>query len=140
MASDQVNVSENTIYFIFLVTSEIFPYTCSDQTEIIKKSVHYQLYPMYVLRSLEVALEKCSEAKKPDALKALDEAVAYYTGSEEGAAGNGTGSLLFVHARRRCGGTRTCGASGDQTTGNARVNIKVFADFTEMKAKLDIAD
>jgi hypothetical protein len=113
-----------------------------DQTEIVKKTVHYQLYPQYVLRSLEVALEKCSSSQKAESLRALDEAVAYYTGSQEGeaAAGTGSGSLLHFHARRRCGGTRTCGASGDQATGNAKVNIVVFENFTAMKASLDAAN
>ena len=95
---------------------------------------------MYVLRSLEVALEKCGVAQKAESLKSLDEAVAYYTGSQEGAAGNGTGSLLLVHARRRCGGFKTCGVGGDLTTGNAKVNFDVFGNFNEMKAQLNSAN
>jgi hypothetical protein len=121
-------------------SSEICLLTCSHRLEIIKKSVHYQMYTMYVLRSLEVALEKCNAGQKTESLKFLDEAVAYYTGSQEGATGNGTGSLLYFHARRRCAGTKTCGVGGDQATGNAKVNINVFANFTEMKASLDVAN
>lgn len=92
---------------------------------------------MYVLRHLEVALEKCNATLKNESLRALDEAVAIYAGSQEGTAGNGTGSLLLVHARRRCGGFKTCGSTGSETSGNAKVNLEVFANFTQMKSLLD---
>jgi hypothetical protein len=129
-----LNASKTSIFVRGFVTHNFF-----DQTEIVKKTVHYQLFSQYVLRSLEVALEKCNATMKADSLRALDEAVAYYTGSQEGEGVNGTttGSLLHFHARRRCGGTRTCGVGGNQTSGNAKVNIVVFENFVAMKASLD---
>lgn len=95
---------------------------------------------MYVLRNLEVALEKCNITLKDESLRSLDEAVAYYAGSQEGSTGPGTGNLLLAHARRRCGGFKTCGVGGNLTTGVAKVNIDVFGNFTEMKASLNIGN
>jgi hypothetical protein len=94
---------------------------------------------MHVIATLENALDKCAAACPTcnnEAVALLDEAVALYTGSLEGADGLGTGVLLYNFADIRCPGFKTCGANGDSTTGTSKVNIDIFAQFNSMKTSL----
>merc|ERR1711972_496969 len=63
---------------------------------------------------------------------AWDEGVAFYTGSLEGAAagGNAAGKLSYRLAEKRCADFKTCGATGDSTSGTSYVNLKLFQQFS----------
>jgi hypothetical protein len=108
-------------------------------TEVVAKVSAYVGVAMYALRELEDAVDDClsSDTKRnDDSVLALDEAVAFYTGSLEGKDGSGSGVFVYALAEKRCENFRTCGAAGDQNTGNAKVNIDIFAQFSQMKANI----
>jgi hypothetical protein len=106
--------------------------------EVIKKGTNFLAFPVYVLAQLEDALDDCAANRSTDALKALDEAVAVYSGSMIGAdaGASASGVLVFSHAQQRCVDFKTCGSTGTEVKGNAKVNIEVFANFTQMKTSL----
>ena len=91
---------------------------------------------MSVLGQLEAALDNCNATQNSNALKALDEAVALYTGSLEGSLGGSAGVFIYNQARRSCADAKTCGSSGSQIEGNAKVNIDIYFNFTQMKSNL----
>lgn len=94
---------------------------------------------MYVLKQLEDALYGCflnTTTPIANQLNALDQAVAFYTGSLEGTAGGSQGFLIYNLANRRCINFKTCGPSGDQNQGTAKVNLAIFTEFTAMKQNL----
>jgi hypothetical protein len=104
--------------------------------EVAKKGTVFLAFTQYVLASLEDALDDCAANRNADSLKALDEGVAIYTGSIEGTEGGSTGVLLYSNARKRCINYKTCGANGDEISGNAKVNIDIFSNFSQMKVNL----
>lgn len=82
---------------------------------------------MYAIRELERASLFCSE-------RSLDEAVGLYTGSVEGENGTlGSGYQMYALANKRCPNFKTCGPNGDALTGNSKVNIDIFSQFTQIQ-------
>ena len=69
---------------------------------------------------------------------AWDEGVAFYTGALEGASagGNSAGKLSYRLAEKRCANFKTCGATGDSTSGTSYVNTEVFRQLDIGKNKL----
>lgn len=100
---------------------------------------------MYVIRELEDAIHDCEEGCKTDEcnddpVHALDEAVAYYTGSLEGEDGSGEGLLYYALADELAADFRTAGRDGGETTGKSKVNYDVFREFSLMSDKLAAKD
>ena len=94
---------------------------------------------MYALREMEDAIDDCVSGdtkRNADSVQALDEAVAFYTGSLEGTDGSTDGVFVHALAEKRCADFKTCGANGDQITGNAKVNINIFSHFSQMKSNI----
>jgi hypothetical protein len=95
---------------------------------------------MYVIRELEDALDDCSRQCgtqcNDDAVYALDEAVAFYTGSLEGWDGSGDGVLHYSLADKRCINFKTCGPEGTAIEGTSKVNLEIFKDFKSMQKEL----
>jgi hypothetical protein len=95
---------------------------------------------MYVIRELEDALDDCARQCgtqcNDDAVYALDEAVAFYTGSLEGQDGSGTGVLHYSLADKRCENFKTCGPDGNELKGTSKVNLEIFKDFKRMQTEL----
>jgi len=92
---------------------------------------------MYVIREMEDALDDCANACPDcngDGVNALDEAVAFYTGSLED--GSGSGVQMYSLAEKRCINFKTCGANGDSVEGMSKVNLEIFKDFTRMQQQL----
>ena len=109
-------------------------------SEVVKKTTAYMGTAMYVIRELEDALDDCvasDSTRNDDAVKALDEAVAFYTGSLEGSAGgSGSGVQFYALANKRCKNFSTCGTSGEALTGNSKVNHDIFEEFDRMQQNL----
>jgi hypothetical protein len=108
-------------------------------TEIILKGAAYMNVGMYVIRELEDSLDDCEKGCSTadcndDAVHALDEAVAFYTG--ELTDDNSIGKLVYALAEKRCIDFNTCGKDGDSTEGKAKVNFEIFADFDRMQTAL----
>merc|ERR1712194_985645 len=117
-------------------------YGFDGREQIIKKATSYMIIWMYVIRELEDALDDCKEQCtiddcNDDPVHAWDEAVAFYTGSLEGTDGSGSGKLSYALADKRCGNFKTCGASGDSTSGSSNVNVELFKNFGSGVQKLN---
>lgn len=100
---------------------------------------------MYVLRELEDAIYDCEQGCQTDdcnddAVHALDEAVAFYSGSLEGADGSGEGVLMYSLADKRSANFKTSGAKGNALEGTAKANLDIIREFKFMKAKLQQKD
>jgi hypothetical protein len=109
--------------------------------EAISKAAAYMGVAMYVIRELEDALDDCAAGdatRNADEVQALDEAVAFYTGSLEGIDGSGPGVFPYSLAVKRCANFKTCGEKGDSPDdkANAKVNIDIFKHFNSMKSNL----
>ncbi|GAX12063.1 hypothetical protein FisN_8Lh165 [Fistulifera solaris] len=97
---------------------------------VVKGTVFLAIF-MYVIRELEDAIDDCvvqcdADTCNDDPVHALDEAVAFYTGSlhlTEGSDGN----LLFSLAEKRCENFLTC------ENGEAAVNNRLFVLFNRMQ-------
>lgn len=122
--------------------------TCSDWshfifsrfrfTEIIKKGTAYMSIAMYVIRELEDAVDDCNKncaTCNDDSVHALDEAVAFYTGSLE-IETPGDGKLMHKLADKRCVNFSTCGRNGDSVDGQSKVNFDLFTLFSKMQNEL----
>jgi len=97
--------------------------------EYIKKGTAYMNVFMYVIREYEDALDDCEKACidcNDSAVHAWDEGVCFYTGSLEGKDGSGSGKLLYGLADKRCQNYKTCGESGTETDGTAKVNHDLY--------------
>ena len=70
------------------------------------------------------------------ALNALDQAVAFYTGSLEGPTGSGNGVLLYELADARAIDFKTAGPNGNSVSGTSKVNIDIFQQFSSMQNSL----
>jgi hypothetical protein len=93
---------------------------------------------MYVIRELEDALDDCASKRNDDSVQALDEAVAFYTGSLEGTDGAGSGVQMYALAEKRCADFKTCGTNGDQAEGKAFINNVIFQQFDLMQHNLNM--
>jgi len=122
-------------------TFDFSSYDFEARAEVVKKTTAYMGTAMYVIRELEDALDDCvasDSTRNDDAVKALDEAVAFYTGSLEGSAGgSGSGVQFYALANKRCQNLNTCGTSGDANTGNSKVNHDIFKEFDRMQQNLN---
>jgi Low iron-inducible periplasmic protein len=109
------------------------------RSEAAKKGIQYMIYPMQVIAELEYAYASCSSCSSTTcgAIYHLDEAVAYYTGSLEGVDGAGSGVVLYNLGDARCANFKTCGPSGDATSGTSKVNLDIFAAFNSMRTALN---
>ena len=110
----------------------------TDSTEAIKKGTAYLNIFMYVIRELEDSIDDCNancdrEECNDDAVSALDEAVAFYTGSLVRTEG-GDGNLLWALAQKRCVNFATCEGS------IAAVNTQIFTLFNRMQDNLQKKD
>jgi hypothetical protein len=97
----------------------------ASRAEAIQKGTAFMNVWMYVIRMMEVALDNCREGDpvdNPGDVHDWDEAVAFFTGSLEGASGKGDGKFIFSIINRRCVDFRTCGVEGNENTGHALVN------------------
>ena len=112
----------------------------SNCTEAAAKTSAYVGVAMYALREMEDAIDDCVSGdtkRNLDSVQALDEAVAFYTGSLEGTDGKGSGVFVYSLAEKRCKDFRTCGATADQADGvNAKVNLNIFSHFSQMKVNI----
>jgi hypothetical protein len=111
------------------------------RAEAVSKGSAYMAIWMYVIRELEDALMDCENGCdrddcNDDAVHALDEAVAFYTGSVQGSDGSGEGVLPYALAQKRAINFKTCGQNGDSTEGTAKANIDIFRHFSHMQQKL----
>jgi hypothetical protein len=102
--------------------------------EVITKATVSMSVAMYVLRQLEYAIDNCAASRADDSLRALDEAVAFYTGSVGSV--NASGSFVFNLAAVGCVNFKTCGTTGDQIQGDAKINVDITAQFSLMKESL----
>jgi hypothetical protein len=107
-----------------------------------KGIVYLNVFP-YVIWEMQDAINDCKAGKlsaNADSVHAWDEAVAFYTGSLEGATqggdvgltgGYGAGELQFTVAEKRCKNFGTCTAdSGPEThDGYSQVNDDIFKLF-----------
>jgi hypothetical protein len=115
-------------------------YTFTGKGECAMKGTAYMSVFMYVIRELEDAvydkcIKQCSRDQcNSDAVNALDEAVAFYTGSLEGSDGTGDGNLIYNLADMRAANFKTAGLKGDEITGTAKVNHDIFMQFNTFKA------
>jgi len=80
---------------------------------------------MMVIRQLELALDNC-KSSKDEAVKAWDEAVAFYTGSH--ALGE-PGLLMYKLAELRCKDFKTCGRQANELEGISYINLELFDIF-----------
>ena len=83
---------------------------------------------MYVIREMQDAVDDCENGCSTgecnmDPVNALDEAVAFYTGSLVKADPKG-GVLLYTLAQKRCENFKTCGDDGV-----AAINTEIFTQF-----------
>jgi len=114
----------------------------------VEKAAAYLSVGMYVIRELNNALVHCenntcgadsssSDCPNNHALHSLDAAVALYTGAPQEDDGGATSSnFLFGLADEMCKLFRTCGDSGDSTSGTAKVNIDIFTEFDRLQQHL----
>lgn len=96
---------------------------------------------MYVIREFEDALDDCnggcaSDECNSDKVNAWDEGIAFYAGSLEGEDGSGQGVLTYALADELCVDFKTCGETGDTTTGTSHVNHEIFRLSTPAVALL----
>ena len=107
-------------------------------TDAIRTAVAFMSTNMFVIRELEDSFRKCqTDCGKhrctDDALRFLDSAVAFYTGSLVVTNGSQHGKLHYSLADEMCQKFRTCGLSGNSARGTSLVNHKVFNEFETMK-------
>jgi hypothetical protein len=95
----------------------------------------------YVIRQLEDSITKCehidaSEEGHNYTIKAMESAVAFYTGSMVGPKGNGKGYLLYTLADEMCKEFKTCGKKGNELHGTSKVNLDIFHEFEVLRENL----
>lgn len=82
---------------------------------------------MYAIGEIERSAYFCSHV-------ALDECVGTYTGSVARAnKTNSSGYMTYALADRWCPAFKTCGTSGDASSGTSKVNIEMFALYNAMQ-------
>lgn len=96
---------------------------------------------MYVIREMEDAIDDCDNSCldcNGGSAHAWDEAVAFYSGSIEGADKQGTSDGVFLHslADKRCINFRTCGEDRDEVDGLSAINLEIFRYFNAGKNDL----
>lgn len=86
---------------------------------------------MHVIFLLEDSVGKCQSNYGDHGINSWDKAVAYYTGSMEGAESDASqeGFLLKQLANKFCQTFKTCGPKGDEEFGEAYVNTEILRAF-----------
>jgi hypothetical protein len=112
--------------------------------QVAKKVAVYANAWLYTIHEFEDAIDDCknTDISANDAsVHAWDEGVAFYTGSlagTDGIRGGSNGKMIYELANKRCGNYGTCtGAPAtpdDKTTGESKVNDKLFGDFVQGQA------
>ena len=92
-------------------------------TEAIRKGTVFMNVFMQVIKSMEVALDRC-RTNAANVVGAWDEAVAYYVGSVTIVDGADEGYFLYTTAEKRCNNFATCSDSGP-----ANVNVEIMNLF-----------
>merc|ERR1711988_272852 len=119
------------------------------RVEAVKKGTSYMNVWMYVIREFEDAIDdcltctsNCNEHSNYNSVHAWDEGVAFYTGSLEGTdlGGTSAGEMPYRLAEKRCANFKTCGSTGDSTTGISKVNSDLFELFLEGEVLLSAGD
>jgi len=108
-------------------------YSLIGRSEAVKKATAYMNIYMYVIREFEDAIDDCQKGCidcNDDPVHAWDEGVAFYTGSELGTDGKGSGKLVYTLADKRCQNYGTCGVNGDEMEGTSFINHELFQLFT----------
>merc|ERR1712086_628201 len=100
---------------------------------IIIKAAAYMNVFMYVIHEMEDAIDDCQSDClncNDQPVHAWDEAVAFYTGSEEGteATGEPSGYMPFSLAEKRCANFGTCNEGTNMNSG-AKANKEIFELF-----------
>ena len=110
------------------------------RAEIAKKATAYLNAGIYSIREVYDAIHDCQEeclastSCNDDAVHALDEAVAFYVGSEFVTDSEGLGNMFFGLAEKRAQNFAT---AEDGTAGESMVNKALFLEYNDMKAKLN---
>jgi hypothetical protein len=81
------------------------------------------LYYMHAIRYFNLGQQLCS-------IGAFEEGVALFIGSLEGPSGtNGNGYMPYTLGDKRCPNFKTCGMTGNETAGIAKVNMQIIDQF-----------
>jgi len=110
--------------------------------QVVKKGTAYMHVFMYAIHEFEAAIVKC-EGKPYDeenAVHAWDEGVAFHVGNLAGNTGAEDGKLVYAVGNKRCKDFGTCGASGTEKTGTAKVNLDLIAMFNRGRDELNNGD
>jgi hypothetical protein len=99
---------------------------------LLKGAAYLNVY-MFVLGKLGLSVKYCNAGQIHRAEYALDEAVAFYTGSQADRSITDNGRFIFALADKRCQDFKTCGHSGADTNGTAHVNLKIIHTFKDMQ-------
>ncbi|KAL1495674.1 hypothetical protein AB1Y20_016539 [Prymnesium parvum] len=125
------------------------------RVEVIQKGTAYLGAWMYAIREFEDAIDDCTagsltaNAGSSGPVHAWDEGVAFYVGSAMSADDlrggavstlDSKGFLAYSLANKRCRNFRTCGHSGDQTVGEAKVNLELWSLFKEGKDQIGVGN
>lgn len=117
------------------------------RSQSVKKGTSYMIIAMYAIRQMEDAVVECirgleKDEETNDPGYALDQAVAYYTGSLEGTsmAKSSNGVLMYNLADKRCTNFKTCGEEADLDSTVSNVNRRVFKLFKSMQQDLVTSD
>mmetsp|Transcript_14676 Transcript_14676/g.19154 ORF Transcript_14676/g.19154 Transcript_14676/m.19154 type:complete len:518 (+) Transcript_14676:112-1665(+) len=114
-------------------------YSVDARAEIAKKGTAYINVGLYALREVYDAIDDCviecgTEQCNDESVHALDEAVAFYVGSQYVSDPDGQGNLNYALAEKRAGNFAT---KEDGTSGQAEVNRLMMLEFNDMKSKLN---
>jgi len=92
----------------------------------VKKGIAYMNVFMYAIHEFEASVNKCVDGEAYDqenAVHAWDEGVAFFVGNLAGKTGKDDGKLVWALGNKRCKNFGTCGASGTEIKGLAKVNL-----------------
>lgn len=133
------------------------PVTGSDdfRVQAIQKSTVYEIVMMYTMYEVQDAIVDCENSdftNNTGSVKAIDEAVAFHVGSQEGQVKGGIDGLMttsgnvrylmFALAEKRCANFGTCTADApdaNPTEGYSAVNSELMSLFTDLQSQFDLA-
>ena len=111
-----------------------------DRAWFVEHGTDYMNIAMHIVGQLEQVKNMCDEtcaefdSCNMDAIKHLDTAVAFYTGSMYN--DKSEGNMLYGLADQMCKLFKTCGWSVDKTEGTSHVNLLNFVKFKSAQEKL----
>lgn len=125
------------------------------KVQAIQKSTVYQIIMMYTMYEIQDAIVDCENAdftNNTGSVKAIDEAVAFHVGSQEGQVKGGLDGLMttagnvrylmFALAEKRCANFGTCTADAPDTSpteGYSAVNDEIMSLLTDLQSQFDLA-